>query len=539
MRGIFPKIYFGILLSLLLIISIVIIGYGYWNNHRLNQYLSSNTAGTIQLIIDGLNRHQGEKQQEWLALTRRVTALHIDIVAEHQDELDDAQAWQNFKALFQTQSTVARKPQLTIWRKLQGDDQRWVRIELFEDSVNESFFRGSKILILNYLGLYTKELRKLQFKELQKLYGFAIQWLKEDQLNVNYIQMRALRRGGSVVEFAKLTDGATGLKMISPIGNSGEFLKLGELPLFEKYPLLVMLLLGTLSLVLLTFISFVLIRPVEVRLTRMTKEVELITKHGSKQLLTVDGNDALTALSTKINQMSAHISRLLNAQKELNSAVSHELKTPLAKLTFHRELAMQKLQNIDTQNDAKDKIYKHLDHMQGNIDELNLLVEEILFYASLDNVIPQLNTTKLALDPLIESVFLSHKQLNTELDYRLNGQPGCQLVADKHHLKRALENLVGNAQRYALSQIQVNVMTEAQYLYICVEDDGPGIAETEWAHVFEPFYSVEGSTISGGSGLGLSIVSKIAHWHSGSVSIGKSELGGAKFQLVLPMDVQI
>lgn len=104
-------------------------------------------------------------------------------------------------------------------------------------------------------------------------------------------------------------------------------------------------------------------------------------------------------------------------------------------------------------------------------------------------------------------------------------------------MHRAIQNLVGNACRYAAGQVRVTCTLDDENCRIDVEDDGPGIPEQEWEKVFSAFARLDDSRTrnSGGYGLGLSIVRRILFWHGGQSFVGRSEeLGGARFSLVWP-----
>ena len=108
---------------------------------------------------------------------------------------------------------------------------------------------------------------------------------------------------------------------------------------------------------------------------------------------------------------------------------------------------------------------------------------------------------------------------------------------EPRYIHRAIQNLVGNAGRYARSAVQVNCVIGPDTCRVDVEDDGPGIPENEWSRVFTPFARLDDSRTrsSGGYGLGLSIVRRIAYWHGGRALVGRSEaLGGARFSLIWP-----
>ena len=108
------------------------------------------------------------------------------------------------------------------------------------------------------------------------------------------------------------------------------------------------------------------------------------------------------------------------------------------------------------------------------------------------------------------------------------------VFADLHWLARAISNLIGNACDFAKDTIYVSAKRDEHYLYITVEDDGPGIAPENFNNVFSPFFREEShrNRADKSYGLGLAIVAKVADWHHGSVSVSKSaRLQGACFTL--------
>jgi two-component system sensor histidine kinase RstB len=108
---------------------------------------------------------------------------------------------------------------------------------------------------------------------------------------------------------------------------------------------------------------------------------------------------------------------------------------------------------------------------------------------------------------------------------------------EPRHLHRAIQNLVGNAARYASRQVRVRCRLDSNNCRIDVEDDGPGIPRSDWDRVFIAFSRLDDSRTrtSGGYGLGLSIVRRIMYWHGGQAFVGISAtLGGACFSLVWP-----
>ncbi|MGO1748890.1 MAG: ATP-binding protein, partial [Marinobacter sp.] len=108
---------------------------------------------------------------------------------------------------------------------------------------------------------------------------------------------------------------------------------------------------------------------------------------------------------------------------------------------------------------------------------------------------------------------------------------------EPRYIHRAIQNLVGNAGRYADGQVLVRCQIDEDHCRVDVEDDGPGIPEDEWEKVFTAFSRLDDSRTrtSGGYGLGLSIVRRILYWHNGQAFVSRSDsLGGARFSLVWP-----
>ncbi|WP_283710368.1 ATP-binding protein [Pseudoalteromonas prydzensis] len=232
-------------------------------------------------------------------------------------------------------------------------------------------------------------------------------------------------------------------------------------------------------------------------------------------------------ITDTLSAMQQRIQHLLTAQQELTSSVSHEFRTPLARLKFALAMLEDKV--------TDEKAFDYIDNMQLDIVELESLVKEMLDYARLDSQQPNLKVQTCNLVQLLESVitkldFATQIQLNTQLP--LN----CTYICDSHFIARSVQNLVGNALKYARHEVRVSLIENAQQVIISVEDDGPGIDQAQWDTVFKPFARLDKSRDkkTGGFGLGLAIVAKIVSWHQGSCALSHSELGGAKFTISLP-----
>ena len=238
--------------------------------------------------------------------------------------------------------------------------------------------------------------------------------------------------------------------------------------------------------------------------------------------------ERIDLMADRIEELLVSQKNLLHSQKSLLHSVSHELRTPIARLEFALEL-------LDARaNDPALK--KRIAAMEGDLSELNTLVNELLGMARLES----------GQDLQVETVDVAGL-LRTAAGALPPGAPLLTLdcapdagtvEADPRLLGRALSNLLRNAQKYAAGMIRLEARREGARVTIAVEDDGPGIPEVERERIFEPFYRLDRSRdrATGGFGLGLSIVRKAVGLHGGSVQVERSGLGGARFVLSLPVN---
>lgn len=233
---------------------------------------------------------------------------------------------------------------------------------------------------------------------------------------------------------------------------------------------------------------------------------------------------SIAPLAARINDMAGRIGSLLEARKHLLHSVSHELRTPIARLEFGVEL----LRDRHAVDDPA--LLRRVDAMQADVGELKALVNELLDLNQIDQgqAMPQ---QAFALTPLLRGCPLpsSTLQFNATIPSELG-----ELRGDARLLARAINNLLGNAAKYAHSHVALHA-TRGEQLCIVIEDDGPGIPPEARAQVFEPFYrlSREADHAAGGYGLGLTIAAKAIRLHGGAIAVDTSPLGGARFTIVL------
>lgn len=240
----------------------------------------------------------------------------------------------------------------------------------------------------------------------------------------------------------------------------------------------------------------------------------------------LDPGAAIYPLAERINHMAGRIEGLLEVQRNLLHSVSHELRTPIARLEFALELLRSKAANPE--------LGERITAMEGDLAELNGLVNELLSMSKLDSR-KALQLETFALAGALQACITALPPNACSARFEMSPQLG-ELTADRRLLARAIGNLLRNAQKYCERQVALSAR-RANGIEIMVDDDGPGIPEDERARIFEPFYRLDRSRdrATGGFGLGLSIAHKAVALHGGTIRVEQSPLGGARFVISLPV----
>jgi len=224
------------------------------------------------------------------------------------------------------------------------------------------------------------------------------------------------------------------------------------------------------------------------------------------------------------NQMAARIESLIEDNRLLSRAVSHDLRTPIARLRFGVDMLFESA--------VSDTHIRHLEHLNRDLDEMESLVETLLSFAKLDK-----STIELALDHYelfenINELITPYSSAKLKVDISaLTGAPSIKV--DKTYFNMLMNNLIGNAVQHAKTHIRITYTVNTNTLVLMVEDDGEGIPEASRSKVFLPFYRE--SNLNNGHGMGLAIVAKIAQWHRIDIQLVQSEqLGGLGTHLSIP-----
>ena len=241
---------------------------------------------------------------------------------------------------------------------------------------------------------------------------------------------------------------------------------------------------------------------------------------------------AFELLTETLNGMAERIQRLIATQKELSSAISHELRTPIARMRFALEMV--------TEAEALDERERLAKMMGVDLDELDNLIDSSLTYSRFEREQPELNLTPVDFEPWLNDEVDSLRILgrNHEITVDTTQLPeGLQVELDLKSMPYAITNLLRNALKYAKSRIVVSAEVIGNSILVHVDDDGIGIPEAELQRVFSAFTRLDRSRdrATGGYGLGLAIVRLVLEQHGGSAVAEASPLGGARFSLRWPL----
>ena len=239
-------------------------------------------------------------------------------------------------------------------------------------------------------------------------------------------------------------------------------------------------------------------------------------------------DDEIGRLAATMNRMLERLERGRNSQRRFVSDASHELRSPITTIRQYAEVALAHPDRMTAQELA-DVVLAEQTRMQG-------LVEDLLLLARADEHVPP-SRAPVDLDDL---AFEEGHRLRATTSKRVDtsGVGAARVQGDADALHRVLRNLGENAARHASSRVEIALADLGDDVVLTVDDDGPGIPESERERVLQRFVRLDEarSRDDGGSGLGLSIVDEVVRAHGGSMSITQSPLGGARIQVTLPAD---
>ncbi|MBI3682634.1 MAG: HAMP domain-containing protein [Acidobacteria bacterium] len=257
-------------------------------------------------------------------------------------------------------------------------------------------------------------------------------------------------------------------------------------------------------------------------LRRLQEAADRLGKGDLRTRVSVERKDELGRLAASFNQMAERIENLVQSQQRLLTDVSHEIRSPLTRLSVAVELAR-----------SSGAPKRELDIIQQQADRLNTLVSSLLQVTR-----AEMNPVSLKREP-VNLLALARELADacgvearaSGCSIRVEGPENCAVNADAELLRRAVENVLRNAVRHAPRDTAVEVRIQPGGR-ITIRDSGPGVPEQSLPFLFDAFYRVEGQAAAG-AGLGLSIAKRAVELHRGAIS-ARNASPGLEVTLELP-----
>ncbi|WP_180052836.1 MULTISPECIES: sensor histidine kinase BfmS [unclassified Acinetobacter] len=529
-HSIFLRIYAGLVMLVVLVAVFSYLLVQIINYQRAQEYRESLTNGMAYIISEGVARQPNLQQKmDWVSDASDLLELPIYYVEASKVDITRAEG----RRLADRKAVVrwdAKTGVAYIVIGLRDDPSHYLYIKA--DNITERQMKALPVFILDYLVYYPGQ-EKEYLKRIQDYFSYPISIENVQSLPLDSEQIGRLRLDHSIILYRDSASiRGTTISIISPIPSStSEVLVMGPVPLFNWMPFQLAAGITLLSLFVLSLGIYGLLVPMQRKLREVSYALNKMKTGNMSLRLPVEGSDEMATLASSYNNMSDHIQRLIEAQRELMRAVSHELRTPVARIRFAVEMMADE--------DDYDYRLQQVEQIDKDIEALNTLIDEIMTYAKLEQGMPSIEFEDIDLFEVLEQVAVETDALKTgkEVEVLPMSVP-VTVEAERRYLHRVVQNLVGNAVRYCEQKILISGGLDAKGMaYICVEDDGPGIPEADRARIFEAFARLDDSRTraSGGYGLGLSIVSRIAYWFGGEIQVDQSPtLGGARFIMIWP-----
>jgi signal transduction histidine kinase len=244
-------------------------------------------------------------------------------------------------------------------------------------------------------------------------------------------------------------------------------------------------------------------------------------------------SDEFGELGREFNAMAARIQDLLSSQRQLISDVSHEVRSPLARMNLALDLARRRLGNDSA-----------FDRLTVDLEKLNDLIGRLLTIAKLESGAAPNEPKTIELGGLVgeivEDAQMEARERRCSIVCECNGD--FNVAGDENLLRSAIENVIRNAVYYTHPDTEINVelkqdpAADGKMVALTVSDRGPGVPETDLQKIFKPFYRVAEARDrqSGGAGLGLAIAFRVARMHRGRIAARNRAGGGLEVVIELP-----
>jgi len=296
----------------------------------------------------------------------------------------------------------------------------------------------------------------------------------------------------------------------------------------HRLPLLVWVLI---AIVIIGLVSYALAKVLSRRIRLLRSAAQVISAGNLTARVTITGSDEISALAKDFNLMAERINEMMASQRQLVSDVSHELRSPLARLRIALGLAER----------AEDPSLS-LMRIEKEADELERLVTDLLSLARIESGQSKMDRQPVPMCELLKNIVsdANYEGKDHRRSVLLESCDEATVMGDPVLLHAAIENVVRNALSYTPegSSVVIRLQRHERELAITIDDQGPGVPEDALARLFEPFSRVAESRDrhSGGYGLGLAITGRTLLAHGGKAVAENRPAGGLRVILTLSVE---
>lgn len=265
-----------------------------------------------------------------------------------------------------------------------------------------------------------------------------------------------------------------------------------------------------------------------------TDVADISAQNLARRIQTGNTKDEWYQLSHTLNDLLDRLQESFDLQRRFISNASHELSTPLTSISSQLEVSLQKPREAEEYKKVMQSIYQDVRHMSN-------LTQTLLEFAKASGNSGGLEISLIRMDEIILHLPAELVKINSAYSVKLQfdnlpeEEENLLVFGNETLLLTAIKNIVVNACKYSPDhQAIVHLQASEQFLYILIEDKGPGIPKEELTNIFQPFYRIEENRNTGGFGLGLSLAERIIKLHKGTIEVHSGQAKGTSFHIKLP-----
>ncbi|MBU2863802.1 hypothetical protein KO489_08130 [Reinekea forsetii] len=502
MNNLFTQIYIrmaiGFIATTLLILALLTV----LVDRRYESFVEKSAIPAGNLVSSGWLAASGDEQTAWLDLVSSLTnttwqlnemSLNSPIEIIHSSWIQ-----QSAEVNIRLTNQLAVCVKVSNWR---------------------DWYIGIGWLILNDISLQPSDKRQAYFEQLQLEMPWQLERVDREEESLSKLSLRQLKSGQAV--FLPAQDQQSDWLYLP--GGAEQVIKIGPIARFETFSILQWFGVLTLALSILAIALTLITRPIYNRIEDIRRGLADFTENKGYLSLPTDYSDNLGLMAKHIEDLSNDLIKQAEQNKQLNMAVSHDLKTPIARLKFALEMAKE------------NQSFDQLETMDRDIQLLTNLINELLLYH-------QLNSTKHSeLEPfdIAHSLYKQVRETvpsNFELKLQVS-HTKMMVPIDPSHWRRLSQNLIDNAMQYGQKRLSIHLKAHKHCIEFKVNDDGPGLTPRDFESFLMPFQRKDQSrgTLNLNHGLGLSLVQAVTAHYDGQLSLEPSALGGCCISVTLPL----